>query len=96
AGQASGPARVLHDTRQPPAVRPGDILVAANAGPLWTPYFPLLGGLVLEEGSLGQHAAATARELGIPAIIQLPDATRRIPDGARVRIDGAAGTITRL
>jgi phosphoenolpyruvate synthase/pyruvate phosphate dikinase len=50
-----------------PDIQPGDILIAVNAGLLWLPFFPLLGGLVLDTGSLGQHAASTAREYGIPA-----------------------------
>jgi pyruvate,water dikinase len=64
------------------AIAPGDILIATNVGPLWTPYFPLLGGLVLDGGSLTQHAATTAREYGIPAVIGTGEATQRIPDGA--------------
>jgi phosphohistidine swiveling domain-containing protein len=76
-----------------PAVRPGDILVAHNAGPLWMPILPLLGGLILDSGSLGQHAAVTAREYGVPAVIATGSATQQIPDGAWVTIDGEAGTV---
>jgi pyruvate,water dikinase len=64
-----------------------------NIGPLWTPIFPTLGGLILESGSIGQHAAATAREYGIPAIVSVKHALQRIPDGAWVSLDGVAGTI---
>lgn len=79
-----------------PQLTPGDILVAPNIGPLWTPLFPLLGGLVLEQGSLGQHAAATAREYGIPAIINCRQATRLIIDGTFLHVDGTAGIVTRI
>jgi pyruvate,water dikinase len=83
-----------------PEISPGDILVAANAGPFWTPFFPVLGGLVLDGGNLGQHAAATAREYGIPAVINarsaLGPATHSIPDGAWVTVDGSSGTVERL
>ena len=37
-----------------------------------------------------------SRELGIPCIPSVTDATRRIPDGALVEIDGGAGTVTIL
>ena len=55
--------------------------------------FPILGGLVLDEGSFGQHAAATAREYGVPAVIDTRDATRRVLDGAWILVDGAKGRV---
>jgi rifampicin phosphotransferase len=92
-GQTAGRARVVAKGTSLPNLQPGDILVSENAGPLWTPFFPMLGGLVLEEGSLGQHAAATAREYGLPAVIGVREASQRIPDGAWVVVDGAIGRV---
>ena len=92
-GRYQGRARVVHDRLSMPEISRGDILVAYNAGPLWTPLFPLLGGLILDGGSLGQHAAVTAREYGLPAVIDTRVATRQIPDGAWLTLDGAAGTV---
>ncbi len=40
------------------------------------------------------HAAIVARELRIPAVVGVPDATTRLHDGDTVTIDGAAGTVT--
>jgi pyruvate,water dikinase len=93
-GQYSGRARVIRELVSHPDIQPGEILVAANAGPLWLPFFPVLGGLVLDGGSLGQHAASTAREYGIPAVVETQNATRVIPDGAWVEVDGTRGTVT--
>jgi phosphoenolpyruvate synthase/pyruvate phosphate dikinase len=76
-----------------PEVEPGDVLVAENAGPLWTPVFPMLGALVLDQGVLMQHAATTAREYGVPAVINVGNATRRIKDGDWLIVDGGAGTV---
>ena len=39
------------------------------------------------------HPAIVTREYGIPGVVGTLDATKRIPDGARVEIDGAAGTV---
>jgi len=77
-----------------PSPSPGDVLVADNASPMWTPLFPVLGAIVLDSGGLGQHAAATAREFGIPAVVNTGDGTRRIPDGTRVAVDGTLGTVS--
>ena len=92
-GRARGRARLVRSLESLLELAPGEILVAENAGPQWTPFFPVLGGLVLDSGSLGQHAAATAREYGIPAVVAAGTATRRIQDGAWITIDGTAGII---
>jgi pyruvate,water dikinase len=92
-GRYRGRARLVLDPVDLPALTQGDVLVAMNAAPRWTPFFPILGALVLDEGSLAQHAAATAREYGLPAVIDTRTATRRIADGAWVVVDGTAGTV---
>lgn len=93
AGRYRGRARVIGPAVLLPDVSPGDVLVAENAGPRWTPVFPILGGLVLDGGSIGQHAAATAREYGVPAVIETRNASRRIPDGVWVTVDGTEGIV---
>jgi pyruvate,water dikinase len=93
-GVHRGRARVIGNEILMPELLPGDILVAENAGPRWAPLFPVLGGLVLETGSLGQHAAATAREYGVPAVIGTGNAARRIIDGMTITVDGTAGIVT--
>jgi rifampicin phosphotransferase len=96
AGLARGPARVLLPGSNMHNLRAGDILVAQEAGPLWTPHFPTLRGLILEQGSVGQHAAITAREYGIPAVINCRDAMRSIKDGDLIQMDGTTGIVTRI
>ncbi|MFN8488186.1 MAG: PEP/pyruvate-binding domain-containing protein [Caldilineaceae bacterium] len=92
-GQGRGPARLAANALALPELAPGAILVAENIGPLWTPLFPRLGGLVLEGGAMGQHAAATAREYGVPAVIRVKNARQRIPDGAWITLDGTTGIV---
>ena len=92
-GTVSGRARLMTSVNELPALEQGDILVAHNIGPRWTPVLPILGGLVLNSGSVGQHAAATAREYGVPAVIATGNATRRIVDGAWITVDGANGIV---
>lgn len=92
-GQVRGQAYIMDDPLTLPALPPGAILVAENVGPLWTPLFPLLGGLILEGGAIGQHAAATAREYGIPAVIGVKQARQQIPAGAWLLVDGGEGKI---
>lgn len=92
-GKVMGRARVVPMDTTMPQVEQGDILVAVNAGPAWTPIFPLLGGLVLDQGAVFQHAALVAREYGIPAVILTRDATAVIADGQTISVDAEQGVV---
>ncbi len=92
-GQARGVARIIHDPSEASRLKPGDILVTRSTDPGWTPLFPIVGGLVLEVGGPLSHGAIVAREYGLPAILNVTDATRRIRDGQVVTIDGSTGRV---
>lgn len=92
-GVARGRARIVRDPSDPGCLGPDDILVAPITDPAWTPLFLAVAGVVVEVGAQQSHAAIVARELGIPAIVGVADATVRIPDGQAIEIDGATGTV---
>ncbi len=56
---------------------------------LSTIYWPDAAGM----GGQMSHGALVAREYGLPAVVSVSEATRRIETGQRVRIDGAQGTV---
>lgn len=93
AGVATGPARVLRHPDEAEKLQPGDILVCPSTDPAWTLLFLQAGGLVMETGGYLSHGAIVARELGIPAVANVPSALRRIRDGQRLRVDGGTGLI---
>ncbi len=95
-GVSEGRARVVLDSHDPSALEPGDVLVAPITDPSWTPLFVPAGGVVVDVGAALSHAIIVSRELGIPCVVSATDATRRIPDGAWVRVDGSAGVVTIL
>ncbi len=95
-GTARGRARVVTDSHDPSALAPGDVLVAPSTDPSWTPLFVPAAAVVVGVGAPLSHAVIVSRELGIPCVVSVTDATRRIPDGAMVEVDGAAGTVTVL
>lgn len=92
-GVATGRAVVVPDMAGFPDVEPGDILVARDAGPAWTPVFALLGGLVLDDGWVIQHAAIVCRELGIPCVLSTRTATTSVETGAEITVDGDRGLV---
>ena len=93
-GVAEGRARVVLDPNDPRALGPGDVLVAPITDPSWTPLFVPAAAIVVDVGAALSHAIIVSRELGIPCVVSATDATRRIPDGALVRVDGGTGVVT--
>ncbi|TDC65562.1 pyruvate, water dikinase [Micromonospora sp. KC207] len=93
AGRATGPARVVHDPTTA-HIEPGDVLVTATTDPGWTPLFLTAAALVTETGAVMAHGPTVAREYGIPAVICVPDATRKISTGQIITVDAATGTVT--
>jgi pyruvate,water dikinase len=95
-GVSEGRARVILDSHDPSALEPGDVLVAPITDPSWTPLFVPAGGVVVDVGAALSHAIIVSRELGIPCVVSATDATRRIPDGAMVRVNGSTCEVTVL
>jgi pyruvate,water dikinase len=95
-GVARGRARVVLDPTDPRGLEPGDVLVAPLTDPSWTPLFVPAAAVVVDVGAQITHAVIVSRELGLPCVVSVTDATRRIADGAMIEVDGRAGTVTVL
>jgi pyruvate,water dikinase len=93
-GVATGRARVILDPADPLALEPGDVLIAPITDPAWTPLIVPAAAVVVNVGAQVSHAVIVSRELGIPCVVSVLDATQRIPDGALVTVDGTTGTVT--
>nr|WP_316745407.1 phosphoenolpyruvate synthase [Streptomyces sp. MK7] len=74
----------------------GRILVTYRTDPGWVPALASAAAVLVERGSPLTHVAVVARELGVPTVVQVKDATTEIRTGSRLRVDGAAGTVTVL
>ncbi len=95
-GIAEGPARVV-SAPAVDALADGDVLVARSTDASWAPLFLRAAALVVEEGGPLSHAAICARELGLPAVVNVPGIAARLADGPhRVRVDGSSGTVSIL
>ena len=91
-GKAKGIAKVIYD---PTSVVEGDnfILVAKSTDPGWVFLMISSQGIIVERGSVLSHTAIIGRELGIPTVVGVKDATSLIPDGAKINIDGSTGLV---
>jgi pyruvate,water dikinase len=92
-GRVEGSARVVRSVEELQALRAGEVIVAATTDPSWTSLLALGGALVLEVGGLLSHGAIVARELGIPAVVDVTAATSLVATGDVVAVDGSAGTV---
>ena len=92
-GWGSGRAVVVNCECELSRVAPGDVLVTKVAGPALSHVLPRVAGVVAELGGSTSHLASLARERGIPMVLGVLDATRRIPDGSQVAVDGVAGIV---
>ena len=92
-GRATGRARIVVDPSSA-ELEPGDVLVCRTTDPSWAPLFLAVGAVVCDVGAIGSHAAIVAREIGVPCAVSVTDATRRIPEGATISVDGSTGEVT--
>jgi len=86
-GAAEGIARVITDVDALGSVETGSILVTGATGPAWTHIFSRIKGVVTDHGGTLTHAAIVGREYGIPAVVGTGDATAKIKDGQRIRVE---------
>lgn len=93
-GSATGRARVIHDPADGGELEHGDVLVTPATDPMWSPLFVSAAAVVVDIGAPLSHAAIVSRELGIPCVVSAPHASRRIPNGATITVDGTTGTVT--
>jgi rifampicin phosphotransferase len=92
-GRVTGRATVLESVTQASLLARGDVLITKQTDPGWGPVFPLISGLVIERGGMLSHGAIIAREFGIPCVVGVKDAMRRIPCGATVTVDADRGEV---
>lgn len=92
-GHATGTARIVRTLAEAERLQPGDVLVAPNTAPSWTPLFASAAAIVTDSGGILSHCAVVAREYGVPAVVGLAGATTTITDGRTVAVDGDNGTV---
>jgi pyruvate,water dikinase len=93
-GLVEGWARIVQDPLAAPTdLGPHDILVVHFTDVGWTPLFAGIAGIVAETGGQLSHTAIVAREYNLPAVVSVPNATRRIKENQPITLDGFAGRV---
>ncbi|MDX2273131.1 MAG: glycerol-3-phosphate acyltransferase [Cyanobacteriota bacterium] len=73
--------------------RAGLILVVPYTDAGWTPMLIAAKAIISEVGGQLSHGAIVAREYGIPAVMNVEQASQKLRDGQWVRVDGYRGTV---
>jgi pyruvate,water dikinase len=95
AGIHTGKVRIISNPTLLCEVESGDVIVATSVSSIWSAAFWAAGALVTEAGGLLSHSAIVAREMGIPAVVGLSGATKKLVAGEFVTVDGGKGTVIR-
>ena len=74
-------------------LQPGEILVAEVTDVGYTAAFCYAAAVVTELGGPMSHAAVVAREFGFPCVVDVQGATKSLPPGALIEVDGCTGEI---
>jgi pyruvate,water dikinase len=93
-GTVTAKTRVILDLADADSLQPGEILVCTTTDPSWVPLFMIASAVVCEIGAQASHAVIVSRELGVPCVVSLRDASQLLPTGTTVELDGSTGAVT--
>jgi pyruvate,water dikinase len=93
-GWATGAVRIVREAADFGRFRQGEIMVCDAIQPTMTHLVPLAGAIVERRGGMLIHGAIIARELGVPCVNGVADATMLLHDGDLVTVDGYLGIVT--
>ncbi len=93
AGKVIGIARIVIKPEDITKVLPGDILVAPETSPDFIVGLKRAGGVITNQGGITSHAAIVSRELGVPCLVGVQNATSLIKDGVLIELDAIHGLV---
>jgi len=92
-GIVEGIARVIMSADNLDEIKKGEVLVAPGTSTAWTVAFNLIQGLITDGGGALSHPVIMAREYGIPCVAGCLEATQKIKNGQKVKVDGNLGVV---
>ncbi len=92
-GIGVGPAKIVLTPKEIGKIKNGDVLVAPQTNPDYVPAMKKAVAIITEHGGRTSHAAIVSRELGIPAIVGVKDAIKKIKEGMILTVVGSTGEV---
>jgi phosphohistidine swiveling domain-containing protein len=96
AGKVVGTVKVVNKGSDANKVNQGDIMVAPGTDFDMINSMQKSAGIITEEGGILSHASVVCRELGIPCLISVDNATKRLKDGDVIELDCNNEKITKM
>ncbi|MBW4651851.1 MAG: glycerol-3-phosphate acyltransferase [Kaiparowitsia implicata GSE-PSE-MK54-09C] len=95
-GIVEGEVLIVRQLADASAIRPNTIIVVPYTDAGWAPLLSRASGILSEVGGRLSHGAIVAREYGIPAVMNITEATRQLRNGQRIRLNGETGIVELL
>lgn len=95
-GQAKGTVRIILSSNDFHKMQDGDVLVAINTSPDYTPIMKRATAILTEEGGITSHASVVSREMNVPCIVGISNVTERLHDGDIVEVDADKGIVKKV
>ncbi len=92
-GSYTGITKVVKSVQDFEGVKKGDVVLIPFSDVSWTPVLAKAGAIVSETGGMLSHCSIIAREMGIPAMVSVPNACA-IGSGLTVTVNGSNGILT--
>jgi len=86
-GKISGKACIVESLNQFNKINVGDIVVASTTNQSWDEVLKKAAGIIIEDGDQTSHAAQFGKQLNIPVLMGVPQATKKIKDGSSIGFD---------
>lgn len=88
-----GVARVVEPGVEPDVFNEGDILVTVGTDKDMMKYIEKASAIVTETGGLTSHAAIVGINLGIPVVVSVPDITKKVTNGVKIKVEPEGGAV---
>ena len=92
-GQVAGPVKIVNNPAEVKKVGPGDIMVVSHSSPAFAIGVMNAAGLICERGGTMTHICIVAKELGIPCMARVENATTALKENMTITLDAAEGII---
>lgn len=92
-GFAKGNVCIINSLEDINKIKQGEIMVVSGTSVEYLPAMQKSAGIIAEYGGITSHAAIIARELKIPCITKVKDATKLLKDGELIELDAFKGEI---
>ncbi|CAG9829044.1 unnamed protein product [Diabrotica balteata] len=89
-------ACVIRNLDEISQLQKGDVLITYSTDIGWSPYFPMLSGVVTELGGLVSHGAVVAREYGLPCVVGVKNVLKYFKTGDKIYLNGNTGELGKL